>query len=539
MPGLGYRLVLHDPLTLDSIACDLAPANVTTETPHLLHVMPLAKGYRHVESQGEGVGRISLRGTFGQETREYNGERRTGNETFLYFENACYKRYLHLKDVLPHYQQKQLKLEWHDWERDKHHYCEIESFTNPRDEANRMTLEFSLEVLLLGEIKPDKIVRPELDRLTKANRALADLEAQGEKLKQYGQQIVKNKDRILSLVSRAVLLPNKTVVGSLRSFVSGATAFVSLPLVTLTTLGQGIETTIASVGELATMAQADLVHELRRMKKTLYRLRRSPELFRDSVNSKMQSLQDSFYQQVGDEDTEIERRAKESGQNAEKRSLSSYLTAQAYQAGEKVRVKAGDTMRLIAKREMRDVKQWKAIVELNDLQFPYISTTGEPNTVAPGEELMIPAPAQTGSPSVSQSFGDTTIATVEDRLFGVDFRTSFDSQGKIDLIWEGNDLALVGGRKNLTQAVENRMNTKQGDLLADESYGFPDDRGTKSTQGDSLYQKFRVEKSLEVDSRVESATVKMENTGNVSKLTYSIRPVRATTGRNVEGVVSV
>lgn len=539
MPDLGYRLVLHDPLTLDVIAFDLTPQSVSTETPHLLQVLPLPKGYRHSESQGEGVGRVSLRGNFGQELREYNGEQRTGNETFLYFEQAFYKRYLQLKRELPHSQQKQLKIEWHDWERDRHHYCEVENFVTPRDESSRMVFDFTLEILLLEEIKPQRIVRPEIDRLTKATRALADLEAQGERLKAFGQQIVEDKDRVLSLVSRAVLLPNQVVIGSLRSFTSGATAFVSLPLVTLTTLGQGIETTIASIGNLATMAQADLVHELRRMKRTLYRLRRSPELFRDSINSKMQTLQDSFFEQIGDGDTEIERQAKESGQNSEKRALSSFLTAQTYQAGGKIRVKAGDTLRRIAKREMRDVTQWQAIVELNDLQFPYISTTGEPNTVAPGEELMIPVPAQTDSPTISQSFGDTTIATVEERLFGVDFLSTFDEEGKIDLVWEGNDIALVGGRKNLTQAIENRMSTTQGELLADEFYGFPDDRGTKSTQGDALYQKFRIEKSLEADSRIAQASVSMQIEGNVSKLTYNVTPKSATVGRNVEGVVSV
>ena len=539
MPDIGYRLVLRDPETLDVIGFDLKAQEVTTEIPHLLHVSPLPGGKRHIESQGEGVGRVTLRHTYGQAIREINGEIRSGNEAFQYFERAFWSRYLELKRKLPHSQQKQLKVEFHDWERDRHHYVEVERFENPRSPNNRMYLEFVIELLLIEEIKPEKVVTAEPDNLTRATRALADFNAQTDRLKRFGLQLQTDKDRLLSQVNRTVLQPLQGVTSALSAFVNGVTGFVALPLETINTLSAGIETTIANIGNLATVPLTELAQELRQVRRNLNRLRAAPQLFRDSIDGKLTELRESFFVRESASDTTVQRTAIQEGQNAARRALSADITALSYQAGRSVTLKANDTLQRIAKRELGDPSQWRVLAELNDLQFPYISTTGEPNTVAPGAVLLIPVPATTESPAITQSFGDTTVPTAQDRVYGVDFKTTFNARGKIDRVWEGNDFVKVGGLDNFAQAIDNRMVTRQGDLLEDEGYGFPDNRGKKSTEADYLFLKFQTEQSLKTDSRVQDARVDIQVNGNVAELTYNVRPIKDTTGRPVEGVVSV
>lgn len=539
MPDIGYRLVLRDPETLDVIGFDIQAQEVNTERPHLLHVAPLPLGKRHVESQGEGINRVTLRFTYGQKIREVNGETRTGNEAYNYFERAFYDRYLELKRKLPHSQQKQLKVEFHDFERDRHHYAEVERFENPRDIGNRMYLEAVLDILLLEEIKPEKVAKVEPDNLTRATRALADLNKNAERLKQFGFQIQADRDRLLSQINRTVLQPVQNITDGLQAFVNGVTDWVELPLETLNTLGAGIDNTIANIGNLVTVPLTELAQELRQTRRTLNRLRAAPQLFRDSIDGKLEELRQSFFELASDSDTTVERTAIQEGQNAARRAFSADISALSYQAGRSITVKKNDTLQRIARREGLGVSQWRVLAELNGLEFPYISTTGEPNTVAPGSVLLIPVPATTDTPAITQSFGDTTVPTAQDRLYGVDFKTTFNSRGKIDRVWEGNDFVKIGGIPNLLQAINNRMVTRQGDLLDDEGYGFPDNRGKKATESDYLFQKFQTEQSIKADSRISEARVDIQVQGNVSTIQYNFRPVKDTTGRPIEGVVSV
>lgn len=537
MPDIGYRIVLNDPELNESTQFDLRPQEVETEVPHLLNVIPLPKGNRHVESQGEGITTISFRHTYGQRTRNLNGQRLDGRGAFNYFEEECYRRYLTLKRTLPKSKQSNL-LEFHDWERNRHHYCEIKTFQNPRNEDNRLYFEFILEILLIREISPDvsKFVEP--DNLTIAGRALADLQASGERLKGYGETLKETRDSLVSTLNRNVLQPVNTVIGGLRSFVTGATSFVVLPLDFMSTLSEGVQTTINNIGALISDPLTVLAQELRDVKRTLYRLRRSPQIFRDSIDGKLEELQQSFFALTSDSDSDLQREAIESGQNSAKRDLSSSISAVSYQAARNIRVKQGDTLRRIAVRELGDVSQWRVLAELNGLDSPYISSAGEPNTVAPGSEILIPVESNTDDPQVTQSFGDSSIRSVEAQVYGVDFKTQFVNR-KIDRVWIGNDWATVSGRNNLNQAIDNRLVTPQGALLSDPGYGYPDSTGKKSTYGDLLEQKFRTEQSIQSDSRIENADVTFEVVGNVNSITYRIRPIKATTGRPVEGVVSV
>jgi LysM repeat protein len=133
----------------------------------------------------------------------------------------------------------------------------------------------------------------------------------------------------------------------------------------------------------------------------------------------------------------------------------------------KVDTNRGDTLQKVAARELGDASQWPDLATLNGLIPPYI--TDDPTQVAPGiilsgTTLNVPAPAPVPS-AVSDS----------ESLFGTDLALDKTGQG---VSWNGlltaddsGDFATLSGPDNLSQALENRIVTRPGELLFHLPYG--------------------------------------------------------------------
>lgn len=118
----------------------------------------------------------------------------------------------------------------------------------------------------------------------------------------------------------------------------------------------------------------------------------------------------------------------------------------------------GDTLKTIAARALRDASMWPQLIYPNNLVYPYI--TDDPNEAGPGvlltgSQILIPAP--------------TAVATTTDpdQVFGTDIGLT---NGLITGTPSG-DVAVVNGRDNLRQALKNRVETQQGDLIFHPLYG--------------------------------------------------------------------
>ena len=121
--------------------------------------------------------------------------------------------------------------------------------------------------------------------------------------------------------------------------------------------------------------------------------------------------------------------------------------------------RVGDTLPVIAARELGDASQWADLATINGLVPPYF--TADPDAVSAGvklygQEILIPAATIQANPTIdpAQVFG-TDLALTQGRL-GVD---------------DTGDLLLVSGVPNLRQAILNRINTGLGELLFHLSYG--------------------------------------------------------------------
>lgn len=123
-------------------------------------------------------------------------------------------------------------------------------------------------------------------------------------------------------------------------------------------------------------------------------------------------------------------------------------------------VQASDTIEAIALKSMGAGNLWPWIVQQNHLVAPYVSASGLPGTVRPGDRIMVPA-AESGTDGTLAS-GDAE--SLEDRAYGRDLR--LDSSFDFVMTPDGGDLDVVSGVDNVTTAIRVRIRTdRQGNIL--------------------------------------------------------------------------
>jgi phage baseplate assembly protein W len=156
-----------------------------------------------------------------------------------------------------------------------------------------------------------------------------------------------------------------------------------------------------------------------------------------------------------------------------------------------VQTQYGDTLQTFAARVMGDASNWSVLIGLNGLMPPYL--TDDPDSagagvVLNGSFLMIPA----ATPSTSLSADDvfkTDVLLDDDGFFA---------------ITENGDLATVSGVANLKQALENALDTDQGELLYHPEYGYLGRRllGQKNGPTAGMLAARYAKQTVSADSRI-------------------------------------
>lgn len=181
-----------------------------------------------------------------------------------------------------------------------------------------------------------------------------------------------------------------------------------------------------------------------------------------------------------------------------------------------VSITQGDTVQGIAARELGDASKWVDLVAINGLVWPYL--TGDPAQAGPhvklyGDTIIVPA-ARTQTSNV------TDVASV----FGTDLRLS---NGLLTASTDG-DLAVVSGRANLRQALQNRIRTALGELLFHLTYGCGVHRlkGLANGPGAAILAGRYVRDAMLSDPRVEKVSSTVATvTGDVVAVEASVEAV--------------
>lgn len=174
----------------------------------------------------------------------------------------------------------------------------------------------------------------------------------------------------------------------------------------------------------------------------------------------------------------------------------------------------GDTLQAIALRELDDAARWPELVGLNNLLPPFIVDTlaelegdTEPGRVLlAGQAIKIPAPG--ARPSGVQDTSD---------LFGTDL----DLTGGRLSVTETGDLRLIAGSDNLTQALDHKLITHQGELMHHPRYGqrFHELHGGPQNALTNLLATAYAEEAIRRDPRVaRTKGLKGELRGDVTNV---------------------
>jgi phage baseplate assembly protein W len=180
-----------------------------------------------------------------------------------------------------------------------------------------------------------------------------------------------------------------------------------------------------------------------------------------------------------------------------------------------VETNVGDTLQIIAARELGDAARWVDIVNINNLLPPYL--TNDPTQAGPsvklfGQFLLVPA----ATPQVSAEADP-------DAVFGTDL--ALDNYG--NLFGSNGDFATVAGRANLRQALENAVDTDFGELIFHQLYGCDVRRLVGKVNGPTaeLLAAQRVNTTLQRDSRVKSASSTATAQGDTLPVTSVVVPI--------------
>lgn len=118
----------------------------------------------------------------------------------------------------------------------------------------------------------------------------------------------------------------------------------------------------------------------------------------------------------------------------------------------------GDTMQVVAARELGDASQWSTLVWLNGLVPPYLTDDASQagsGVLLTGAIIRIPAAS-----------AEVDAGVFPDEVFKADCQLHNGS-----LQFAAGDLALVSGRANLHQAMANLITTDRGELVFHGNYG--------------------------------------------------------------------
>ena len=180
-----------------------------------------------------------------------------------------------------------------------------------------------------------------------------------------------------------------------------------------------------------------------------------------------------------------------------------------------VSTRRGDTLQAIAARELGDAARWTDLIAYNSLVPPFITDDPAQATagvILTGASILVPAP----SPVVTSTTDPEAV-----------FETDIALQGGRLTIANG-DFGVVSGPANLAQALTNRIETEQGELIYHASYGSRVRRLVGAMNGPtaSLLAAQYVRAAVIQDpriSKVVSATAQVS--GDVIRAAATVQPV--------------
>lgn len=516
----GYSLILNDPERGPSrFDFPVQPEGATATRPAQTTAARLPDGSVYRSSFGQNIGQITLQGTFGFMSRQVGSESLNGFDLFLRLRRDFYDRYLSLTGSSDPRIRSACTMEIHQWQEDEHWFCEPMDFQTPRDTGNRVHYRYILVLRLLTKIQR-VFPPPATDPLTLFRQVRADLLYLADKVGGVAQVIETTTSDASGALQRNLLSPFRDLLGQVERSVAAGLDFVNLPARSVIRMMETCDTALESLGRLVSSPIIEAGRTLLSIRRTLQRLAARPGLLRETFQGAVSGLVRSLAVSPNSDDSETRRQALMGGENASRSAKARSLLASSAAAVRQVTVRAGDTLALIAARELGSAERWMEIAALNGMAEASVASDSSRFPV--GSRLLIP---QDGGEGLAQDLGDPR-ATYDQaeavRLYGRDFRL-VERDGRMDLaVGTNGDPGRVEGEDCVLQGIRVAIRTRQGTLLEDPTWGFRSSFAERATRETAEAMKFSAEETAKSDTRVAEAKATVEVEGNVSRVDLQV-----------------
>lgn len=178
----------------------------------------------------------------------------------------------------------------------------------------------------------------------------------------------------------------------------------------------------------------------------------------------------------------------------------------------------GDSLQMVAFRELGDANEWARLAWFNDLVSPFITD----DEALAGDRVLL-AGAQIKIPStVAES------AQQNDEATNVLLTDCLLQRGRLTVDSVTGDLSVVSGQENLKQAIRHRIVTDPGELIYHPGYGCKIQRrkGGKNTAVAILIGRMDVQDALEQETRLKRINkITTTGSGDVLSAQADVTPI--------------
>ena len=196
-------------------------------------------------------------------------------------------------------------------------------------------------------------------------------------------------------------------------------------------------------------------------------------------------------------------------------------------------IQSVDTLTSIAARFLGDGTRWYDIAIVNGLSPPYVSESGAPGTVRPGDVIAIPTTGA-AAPNAIVSGGAGALGT---DIALTDTVLSAPGRPAVDIAIDRStlrDVLTVSGVPNLAQALQMRVWTERGHMPLLPDYGLRRSIGIGQTGTFLSLLRLTFTQTLGQDSRVaDIPSIRFEPIGDLIEADIDIIPIGSSTARTI------
>jgi len=531
---------------------DINPQSIVVAEPAATTVVPTQNGGHFRESQGQIFKGISISGTTGLRPNQRGGQiipiiglpnpfsnPALGLNGLPKGELSGFERIIQLRNLFRKYWDAKtnpdlaakIEMVWENGKEGEFYIVEPMVFRTPRTSGSPLTSAYELQLKTMSRLETSVIAAslkfdPLRNRtaLSKAHQRYAQWMRSLNNAFLTVEGLVDKTVGIAQSTVNSILAPTRIILDGLANITSAATRVLELPrssvrnlVLSANNLIDEIEKTRMAVNAYKTEGKltdlSRLARGLRRISRTCAALHKEDSLFSQSIGAVYNRRKSPYVDPV-------------TGPTLSGGSQSSLSNASTPVGTFVSKVGGADTIFSISLRELGDQARWKELVILNNLEAPYVDSSGDGISVLrPQDTILIPGSPSGGSNSVGR---DITEGSALVKRLGRDLKlVKVEGLGGVDLrdlkASSTGDAQKVEGVPNIVQATFLKFSTPRGSLPLHPLYGLELAIGKKQTTRSLIGFSVDAQATLGSDSRISNVSqISFKANGNLTTVLANV-----------------